>query len=62
MYMYNCRGSGVLGILKVYIKYGHRLPDTDGWFAGDSDPYVNVTAVNDRRLSSTQSTWTHSGQ
>ena len=46
--MYNCPGSGVPGILKVYVKYGRRLPDRDGWFAGNSDPYVRVTAVDDR--------------
>ena len=45
--MYNCPGSGVPGILKVYVKYGRGLPDCDGWFAGDSDPYVRVKAVDD---------------
>ena len=34
--MYNCPGSGIPGILKVYVKYGQGLPDRDGWFAGDS--------------------------
>ena len=54
--MYNCPGSGVPGILKVYVKYGRRLPDRDGWFAGDSDPYVKITAFDDSRRSSTQNT------
>lgn len=45
--MYNCPGSGVPGILKVYVKYGRGLPDRDGLFAGDSDPYVKVKAVDD---------------
>ena len=34
--MYSCPGSGVPGILKVYVKYGRGLPDCNGWFAGDS--------------------------
>ena len=54
--MYNCPGSGVPGILKVYVKYGRGLPDEDGWFAGDSDPYVRVTAVDDSSRSTTQNT------
>ena len=54
--MYNCPGSGVPGILKVYVKYGRGLPDRDGWFAGDSDPYVRVTAVDDRSQQTTQRT------
>lgn len=51
--MYNCTFPG---ILKVYIRYGRSLPDRDGLFAGDSDPYVKVTAVDDRRRRSTQNT------
>ena len=54
--MYNCPGSGVPGIMKVYVKYGRRLPDSGGWFAGDSDPYVRVTAVDDRSQQTTQQT------
>lgn len=54
--MYNCPGSGVPGILKVYVKYGRGLPDRDGWFAGDSDPYVRVRAVDDRSQQTTQQT------
>ena len=54
--MYNCPGSGVPGILKVYVKYGRGLPDRDGWFAGDSDPYVRVKAVDDRSQVTTQET------
>lgn len=54
--MYNCPNSGVAGILKIYIKYGRGLPDTDCWFAGDFDPYVTVKAVDDRSQSSTQNT------
>ena len=33
-----------IGHLRVYIKSGHNLPDSDGWFAGYSDPYVKVEA------------------
>ena len=54
--MYNCPGSGVPGILKVYVKYGHNLPDSDEMMAGDSDPYVAVFAVDDRRERSLQYT------
>ena len=54
--MYNCPGSGVPGILKVFMKYGRGLPDRDGWFSGDSDPYVRVTAVDDRSQQITQQT------
>ena len=32
--------------LKFYIRYGTGLPDTDGWLAGDSDPYVKVIAYD----------------
>ena len=32
--------------LKVYARYGRNLPDKDGWFAGDSDPYMKVTAYD----------------
>ena len=54
--MHNCPGSGIPGILKVYVKYGRRLPDCDGWFAGNSDPYVRVTAVDNRSQQTTQQT------
>ena len=54
--MYSCPGSGIPGILKVYVKYGRRLPDRNGWFAGDSDPYVRVTAVDDRSQQTIQRT------
>ena len=54
--MYNCPGSGIPGILKVYEKYDRGLPDCDGWFAGDSDSYIRVTAVDDRSQQTTQRT------
>ena len=54
--MYNCPGSGIPGILKVYVKYGQGLPHRNGWFAGDSDPYVKVIAVDDRSQQTTQQT------
>ena len=54
--LYNCRGSGIPGILKVYIRNGQGLPDTDGIFAGDPDPYVKVSAVDDRRQRTTHNT------
>ena len=53
--MYNCPGSGVGGILKVYIRNGVGLPDKDILF-GYSDPYVKVTAVDDSGSSVTYST------
>ena len=59
--MYNCPGSGIPGILKVYVKYGWRLPDRDGWLAGNSDPYVRVTAVDDRLQYTIQRTQTIQG-
>ena len=34
----------VRGTLRIYARYGSGLPDRDGWFAGNSDPYVKVTA------------------
>ena len=54
--MYNCPGSGNPGILKVYIRNGVGLPDTDGWFTGNPDPYVKVTAVGDNGGSVTYNT------
>ena len=55
--MYNCPGSGVPGILKVYVKYGHGLPDRDELLAaGESDPYTVVVAVDDSRQRSLQYT------
>ena len=53
--MYNCPGSGVAGILKVYIRNGVGLPDKDILF-GYSDPYVKVTAVDDSGSRVTYST------
>ena len=41
------RNNPIAGDLQVYIKYGYGLPDRDGLFAGKSDPYVSVTAVDD---------------
>ena len=40
----NCESRS--GRLRLYVRYGSGLPDTDSWFAGDSDPYVRVTAYD----------------
>ena len=42
--------------LKVYARYGRNLPDKDGWFAGDSDPYMRVTAYDQNGKSVTRNT------
>ena len=36
----------ISGRLLIFVRYGHSLPDRDGWLAGDSDPYVQVTAYS----------------
>lgn len=41
------------GRLRIYARYGSGLPDRDGWLAGDSDPYVKVTAYRQSGGSST---------
>ena len=42
----NCHIQYTTGYLKVHVKYGRNLPDRDGWWQGDSDPYVRVTAYD----------------
>ena len=32
--------------LRIFARYGSGLPDRDGWFAGKSDPYVQVIAYD----------------
>ncbi len=44
--LYSCPGYVTTGRLRIYARYGSGLPDRDGWFAGDSDPYVRVIAYN----------------
>ena len=34
------------GRLTFYARYGSNLPDEDGWFAGDSDPYMKFVACD----------------
>ena len=60
IYSYTCScQSGYIGIncelrtgqLRLYIRYGRGLPDEDPWGAGDSDPYVRVTAYNSNSYS-----------
>ena len=34
------------GRLTFYARYGCNLPDKDGWFAGDSDPYMRFVAYD----------------
>ena len=49
------------GRLRLYVRYGINLPDKDGWFAGDSDPYVNVAAYDSDGNSISLRTSTDSG-
>lgn len=42
------RNAPVAGNLRVYAIYAVGLPDRDGFLAGRSDPYVSVTAYDDR--------------
>ena len=44
--LYKCPGSGQRGFLAVYIRYARNLEDSDGFLAGDPDPYVRVKAVS----------------
>ena len=32
--------------LRIYARNGHNLPDTDGWLAGNSDPYMEFVAYD----------------
>ena len=43
--LYSCPANGVVGILKIYVRYALNLPDTDGWL-NKPDPYVKITAVD----------------
>lgn len=44
------------GRLRIYARYGYNLPDRDGSLAGDSDPYLSVTAYRSSGSSVTRST------
>lgn len=59
--MYSCPGHVVSGRLRIYARYGSGLPDRDGWFSGDSDPYVRVTAYNHNGRPSTLHTRVDNG-
>ena len=48
------------GNLRVYARYGHDLPDEDGWW-NDSDPYLSVTAEDAYGYSTTLHTTTKQG-
>ena len=41
--MYNCPGSGMVGILEIYLKTGFGVPGSSSY----PDRYVRVTAVDD---------------
>lgn len=43
---YNLITGAIIGRLRIWVRYGHSLPDRDGWLAGDSDPYVKMVAYN----------------
>ena len=59
--MYSCPGHVLTGRLRIYARYGSGLPDRDGWFAGDSDPYVRVIAYNHNGYSVSLRTHTDRG-
>lgn len=45
--LYRCPGQGQEGVLRLYIRYGRNLEDTDtSIFTGSPDPYVKVRAVS----------------
>ena len=41
----SCQNSGILGTLTVHVQNATNLPDTDGAFSGDPDPFTRVTAI-----------------
>ena len=45
------RNTPQQGQFKIYVRYARNLPDTDGWLAGDPDPYVKITAVKENGAS-----------
>ena len=47
--------------LRIYARYGSSLPDRDGWLAGESDPYLEITAYNAFGGSWTRTTSTDQG-
>ena len=51
----------LLGNLIVFVRNGENLPDEDGWFAGDSDPYVSFIATNAGGDTVTKKTTTKDG-
>ena len=45
--LYRCPGEGQEGLLRLYIRYGRNLEDTDTKIlTGDPDPYVRVKAIS----------------
>ena len=44
-YLYKCRGFGITGRLRIKVRNGVKLPDTDPWL-NSPDPYVKITAVH----------------
>ena len=55
-------GSGLLGTLTVHVIEARNLPDTDGLFSGDSDPFTRVRALQGAGvLSTTRETRTIGG-
>ena len=45
--LYKCPGQGQEGLLRLYIRYGRNLEDTDtNIFTGDPDPYVKIKAIS----------------
>ena len=58
----SCAGSGILSTLRVHVLRATNLPDTDGFFSGDPDPFTRVTAIQGLSLASkTQNTDTIGG-
>ena len=49
------------GRLTIYARYGDNLPDRDSWPAGDSDPYLRITAYDHSRNSRQYTTNTDRG-
>ena len=45
-------GSGIFGTLRVHVLRATNLPDTDGLFSGDPDPFTTVTAIQGANLTS----------